>query len=288
MQQNIRLVAGVLFLGIVTITIWFQVLVFSPSNQELKVVFFDVGQGDAIFIEAPNGRQLLIDGGVSSNVLLRELGRVMSFWDRSLDVVLATHPDRDHIGGLPDVLRRFAVDSVIESGAKSDTDLDELLLQLTGVEGAKHLIARRGQRLWLDETAGVYVDILYPDQDVSEFPDTNDASIVARLVYGETEFLFTGDAPKEVEEYLVWLDSTEVKADVLKVGHHGSKTSTSDFFLGWVDPEFAVISAGRDNSYGHPHQEVLETLEKFEIDILSTAEEGRIEFVSDGVNLVSK
>lgn len=284
MRNNSGLFLGVVILLLLSTSVWGVVLA-EGDRSELRVVFLDVGQGDATYIEAPNGRQLLIDGGASGSVIARELGRVMPFWDRSINVVMATHPDLDHIGGLPEVFARFDIDYFLEPGAESETEYDDELLRLVSSEGSQYMLAKRGQRLWLDETAGVYLDILYPDQEVSDYTDPNDASIVARLVYGKTEFLLTGDAPKEVEEYLVWLDSDVVTADVLKVGHHGSRTSTSDFFVGWVDPEYAVISAGKDNRYGHPHEEVLETLEQFEIETINTAEVGRVEFVSDGESL---
>ena len=252
-----------------------------PSGNTLTVSFLDVGQGDATFIEAPNGTQVLIDGG-SGGSITRALSDVMPFFDRSIDMVIATHPDEDHIGGLPEVLKRFQVDQFLEPGVPDNNATLDTILRYIVVEEVEHVIARRGQRLWLDEEKGVYLQVLFPDRDVSEVTDANDGSIVIRLVYGETEFLFTADAPKGIENYVVWLDSESVQADVLKVGHHGSRTSTDEYFVGWVDPQYAVISAGCDNRYGHPHQEVIANLTKYTVEILETCTEGTIVFESTG------
>ncbi|NBD73739.1 MBL fold metallo-hydrolase, partial [Patescibacteria group bacterium] len=199
-----RLLALVV-LGTAALAVWGELT--AQGDGELSVVFLNVGQGDAVLITAPNRTQVLIDGGADGARVLRELGAVLPFWDRSIDVVLATHPDADHIGGLPAVFARFSVSHALTSGAESDTDLDEALLGAIAAEGAAHTHARRGGRVVLDEEAGVVLEILYPDRSVADDADTNDASIVARLVYGEREFLFTGDVSRDVEEYLLWLDS---------------------------------------------------------------------------------
>lgn len=274
-------------LTIIVGALWYAVLVEEPNERVLRVAFLSVGQGDATLITAPNGVQVLIDGGPGARVI-RELGREMLWYDRSIDVVIATHPDLDHIGGLPEVLERYDVDMVLRSGVPNDNGVQDALLRYIEVEGAQEVLARRGQRLVLDDQTGVYLDILFPDRDVSQVSDVNDGSIALRLVYGDTEFLFTGDLHKDTEEYLVWLASESVKADVVQVGHHGSKTSTSDYFIGWVEPEYAVISAGCDNRYGHPHASVIETLQKFEIEILEICREGRVVFESDGTTLTKK
>lgn len=271
----------VLFLA--TFLVWYAV--FAEERKDiLTVAFLDVGQGDAIFIEAPNGNQVLIDGGPNKKVL-RELSKLMPFYDRSIDIVIATHPDADHIGGLVDVVERFDIDIFLEPGVQSDTKTYEELLRLVEAERSRYVVARRGMSIALDD--GVYLKILFPDRDVSDV-DTNDASIIVQLVYGKTEFLLTGDAPKKIEEYVVFLDGENLRSDVLKLGHHGSKTSSSELFIGFVSPSRAIISAGKNNRYGHPHDEVLDTLEQFEIDTLSTYEEGTIVFRSDGESLILK
>ncbi len=254
----------------------------------LKVAFLDIGQGDAIFIEGPNGNQVLIDGGPDRSVL-RELGKVMPFYDRKIDVVIATHPDSDHIEGLNDVLDRYKVDVFMESGVNAETKIYEGLKskvkKLESEAKIKHIEVRRGMNI--DLGSGAVLEILFPVYD-PYFLETNTASIVTRLVYGESEFLFTGDSPKEIESFLVAEDKLgriELQSDVLKAGHHGSRTSTSEEYLEAVNPEYVVISAGKDNRYGHPHKEVLDILDKFGTKILRTDLSGRIMFESDGLSL---
>lgn len=254
------------------------------KHDELRISFLSVGQGDAIFIESPTGVEILIDGGRDRSVL-RELPKKMGILDRTIDVVIATHPDADHISGLSDVFARYEVHTFIEPGVTSDTTDAKRLAAAIETEGLDPVLARRGQRLHLG--GGAYADVLYPDRDVSNI-ETNTGSVILRLVYGETEFLLTGDAPAAIEDWLVSLDGSALQSEVLKAGHHGSRTSTSATFLGAVLPSVVVISAGKDNSYGHPHQEVLDRIAASGAHVLSTIEEGTIEFVSDGVTVRQK
>jgi len=260
--------------------VWYGVFAEEKRN-ELQVSFLDVGQGDGVFIEAPGGNQILVDGGRNKKVL-RELSKVMPFYDRSIDVVIATHPDADHIGGLPAVLERFDVDLFVDPGNSSDTAVYKEMIKLLKEKNIEMLTAKRGMKINLDY--GAYLLILFPDRDVS-LVESNTSSIVSMLVYGNTSFLLTGDSPKSIENYLASIDGGNLKADVLKAGHHGSKTSTSELFLGYVNPSYAIISSGKNNSYGHPHKEVLDLLEKFEIKVIRTDESGAIIFKSDGLKV---
>ncbi len=271
-----------LFFAVVFL-VWYAVFAESRGG-ELTVAFLDVGQGDAILVDSPTGHQVLIDGGQNKKVL-QELSKVMPFYDRSIDVVLATHPDSDHIGGLPDVLERYDVDLVIEPGVVSDSAEYQVFDEAVKNEGAKRIFARRGMKINLGED--VYILILFPNIDVDGW-DANDASIVAKLVYGDTSYLLTGDSPQKIEKYLVSLDKKNLDVDVLKVGHHGSKTSTSEVLIGFTSPEYAIISSEKDNRYGHPHQEVLDILNKFEIKILRIDETGTVTIKSDGENILLK
>lgn len=249
------------------------------DSRTLTVAFLDVGQGDAIFVESPSGAQVLIDGG-PGRAVLRELGRHMGFFDRTIDVVVATHPDSDHIGGLPDVLGLYSVSRILDPGITHDTPAYRAFLDASEQEpGALFVYARRGHII--DLGGGAYIRTLFPDRDVSNV-ESNDGSIIMQLVYGDTSFLLTGDAPVSIEQYLSFTDREHLASDVLKVGHHGSRTSSSELFVGWVSPEYGVISRGCDNRYGHPHEEVLATFTNFEIEILDTCEEGTIVFKSDG------
>jgi competence protein ComEC len=266
---------------------------FKEDRQgELMVAFLNIGQGDAIFIESPSGNQMLIDGGQGRSIL-RELSKVMPFYDRSIDAVLATHPDQDHIGGLPEVFQKYEVGLFMEPGVSADTSAYEELKGKIEILKIERLEARRG--MVVDLGGGAFLEILFPDRDPSGM-ETNSASIVTQLTYGEHEFLLTGDSPTSIENYLVSLNQGQtfgteaaqglsLASDVLKAGHHGSKTSTGGSFLAAVNPQYVIISAGKDNRYGHPSPEVLETITKFGAQILRTDQDGRIIFKSDGVDL---
>lgn len=273
---HLYFLGGLIFLNFF---VWYAILA-EDRGGILTVSIFDIGQGDAIFIEAPNGNQILIDGG-PDNKILRRLGETLPFYDRSIDTLIVSNPDKDHIAGLIDVLRRYKIDKVIEPGTVSETAVYDELKNEIEKEKADKILARRGKRLVLDGKNGVFIDILFPDRDVPGV-STNDGSIVARLIYGGTAFLLTGDSPKTVENYLVSLDGAKLRSNVLKVGHHGSKTSTGEALLGYVLPEYAVISSGKNNKYGHPHKETTNSLQKFNIPYFNTATVGTIVFQSDG------
>lgn len=271
---RIILLAG---LFVATLLIWYAL---SHDNGKLTVAFLNVGQGDSIFIEAPGGNQILIDGGPDRKVV-RELSRLMPFFDRSIDVVIATHPDLDHIGGLPDVFDRFRVSMFIESGVPGESGADEALLEKVEEEGAERVFAKGNMSLTLG--GGAYLHVLFPDRDAAGL-ETNTSSLVAKLVYGDHEFLLTGDSPKNIEAYLVNRFGEKLESDVLKAGHHGSKTSTSESFLAAVHPLYTVISAGESNRYGHPHAEVTERLLRNDVTVVET-KNGTIVFMSDGETL---
>jgi competence protein ComEC len=238
----------------------------SPQEGFLEVHFLSVGQGDAVFIEAPGGQQVLVDAGPDTTVL-RELAKVMPFWDRSIDVVVATHPDMDHIGGFPEIFQRFDVGMVLDNGVSADSGIYDAYVYERDKEGADIVTARAGQVISFGE---VYVEVLFPGNNAEDIRDRNDSSVVLRVVYGENEILLTGDASKKIERFLVSKYGEQLRSDILKLGHHGSKTSTDKIFLETVSPEVVVISAGEGNRYGHPHEEVLETVSSFAIELFST------------------
>lgn len=273
------------FLGLlfaITIFIWYAVFLENRGNI-LTIAFLDVGQGDAIFIEAPNGNQMLVDGGPPKTVL-SALRKVMPFYDRSIDMILVTNPDSDHIGGFVDVLRAYKVGELVEPGTQSPSATYSALEKTADNKNIPKIIAQRGMTIWLSKKRGIGFHILFPDRDVSGMA-TNNGSIVGRLVYGNTSIMFTGDSPNTIEHYLVSLDGKNLKSDILKAGHHGSRTSSSEEFVGYVSPESAVISAGAGNTYGHPHQETLDMFAKFDIKTFRTDQMGTIVMKSDGENL---
>lgn len=251
----------------------------SRADGRLHVAFLDVGQGDAIFIRTPNGRQLLVDGGRYPSDTLDQLGGQMPFWDRSIDVVIATHPDADHVTGLVEVVDRFEVSQLITNGMDDagDTAYAALLATVTENGTAIHP-AQIGEVILLDE--GVELEILHAGGAVAA-EGRNDASVVARLSYGALSVLLTGDAENAAETAMLQ-GGRITESVVLKAGHHGANTSSSAPFLAAVAPQVVIISAGRDNSYGHPHPAMLQRAESVGAVILRTDEFGTLELVSDG------
>lgn len=269
----------ILCLGAVAGLIWFAIFQLEAYSGKLILDVFDIGQGDGIFIQV-DSNQVLIDGG-PNNTILPKLATIMPFWDHSIDLLILTHPHADHVDGALEVLKRYDIGMVIESGVNHSIPEYDEWHKLLREKGIKVIIAKTGQRIRLAPAA--YLDILMPFKSfVGVSPkNVHDAMIVSRLYYGSTTALLMGDAEKPLEYQLIF-SGTNLKSDILKIGHHGSKTSTSDDFLKAVSPQYAVISVGRKNRYGHPYQEVLDRLKSFGITLFRTDQDGDVEFVSDG------
>lgn len=288
-RRNAKLIF-LLSLAAFAAVIWYAVFYFE-SRQNLWVTFFDVGQGDAIFIEVPNGNQILVDGG-PGDAILGKLGRTLPFWDRSIDLLVLTHPHADHLDGLLEILKRYHVGMVLTSGAEHSIPEYQEWTALLKNQNIEVVTARSGQRI--NAGRGVILDILTPWEDFSgkSLKNPHDATVVTRLAYGENSFLLMGDAERSLEYRLLFesLNSSFIilNSDVLKVGHHGSKTSSSEEFLRAVLPEVAVIQVGRKNRYGHPNQEVLERLAAVGAKIFRNDLDGDIKFQSDGKNFLVK
>lgn len=266
----------------ICVLIWYMVY-YIESRHDLVIHFFDVGQGDGIFFELPNHRQVVIDGGPGSN-MLSKLGSVMWFWDRTIDLVVLTHPHADHVDGLIDVLKRYDVGMVIESGAIYPTPDYNEWNALVSKKKIPVVHALRGQYIALSDTAIFH--ILSPEKEIAgkRFVNIHDSMVVSKLLYGSTTVLFTGDAERPIE-YALMASGISLAADILKVGHHGSKTSTTQSFLDLVYPRFAIISAGRKNRYGHPHADVVDRIKAAGIDLFRTDIHGDVEFMSDGEHI---
>ncbi len=277
-------------LGVLVITTAFtwNYQSFLRGTENLEVSFLDIGQGDAIYIRTQNGNDALLDGGPDDSII-QKLHEVMPSFDNDIDLMIETHPDKDHIAGLIPVLEQYQVKNILRSEISSGTSFDTSLLQHIQEEpGINKILARRGERIILDPDYGVYLDVLFPDQNTATFKETNEASIVVRLVYGKKSFLLTGDSPISVEQFLVKNDKQVLKSSVLKLGHHGSKTSSGDAFLDQIQPEYAIVSAGKNNSYHHPHPSVMEKLNSRHIKTLSTIDLGTITFETDGIQIWQK
>lgn len=236
-----------------------------------SVTFLDIGQGDAILIESSNGNQMLVDSG-RSNQIMSELGAVMAYGDKHIDVLLASHYDADHIGGFDDVLSSYSADTLLVNGAEPTTKTAKRLLEIAGEENMSVQIARRGTIINLG--GGVLARVLYP---ISNPAKGNDGSIIMKVYTPGKTFMLTGDAPQKTENIVVELEGDRLQSDVLKIGHHGSKTSSSNLFLKAVNPEVTIISAGLDNQYGHPHPNVMARIKALGVPFLATYRDGRIE-----------
>lgn len=242
----------------------------------LHVYILDVGQGDAIFIRTPAGSNILVDGGPGQNVL-PELKDLVPFFDRTLDYVLLTHTDRDHIEGLLPVLRRYPVERVLLTGAYGESSLWRGLLKIIREKNIPVTLADATSDIALAD--GTLIDILFPlHPQVGPRKSVNNLSLIAKVAYGRHTILLTGDAELPEENELLRIRA-DLDADILKVPHHGSKTSTSEAFLKTVSPVYSVISVGKGNPYGHPHASVLQRLAQYGTAILRTDRDGRIEFV---------
>lgn len=259
--------------------IWFGFFQEDRGNT-LKIAFLNIGQGDAIFIQAPNGNTMLIDGGPDRS-LLRELSKEIPFYKHSFGVMMVTNPDADHYAGFIDLLEfGYQVGEFLEPGTISKTPTWQRLTTLVDQHHIPKILARKGMKIMLDQKRNIYVSIIFPDKDVSTWK-SNDGSIVAKLVYDKTSVMLQGDSTAKIEKYLV-SEHEDVQAQILKAGHHGSKTSTTDVYVKAVSPTYAIISAGLNNKYGHPHKKTLDILKENNVEPLITFKLGTIEARSDG------
>lgn len=252
----------------------------AASNKDglLKVYFFDVGQGDAIFIETPNGNQVLIDGGPDSKVL-QELAEVMPFYDRDIDLMVLTHPHADHVAGLINVLERYDVKNIVQAKENYNSPVVPAWLDAVKNEKSKETEAVAGKVIDLGND--VLLKIIYPKVSLEgqTVKNPNNSSVVMMLDYKDTEILLVGDIEAKVEKELSHAD---LEADILKIGHHGSKTSTTVNFLKNVNPVAAFIQVGEKNTYHHPSPEVIQRLENFGIKYYRTDLDGHVKVISDG------
>lgn len=273
-------VVGVLSVG--SLLLWGGVL--SQPDGRLHVYFLDIGQGDGILIQTPSGRQVLMDGGASPQQLFNQLGSVMPFWDRTLDLVVLTNPDKDHMAAQAQAPDRFQITTALETKAsQANPDAEQWRTNLANAGATVQLQHQGG---WIDLGDGVALWVLWPPPEPFLAPQASDEqlfdnenSLILKLVYGDFSVLLTGDAGLPAETALL-TTGAPLAATMLKVGHHGSKGSTSSPFIQSVKPMVAVIQVGADNSYGHPHPETLERLAS--LPVLRNDLHGRIHIYTDG------
>lgn len=248
-----------------------------PTNSEMKVHYIDVGQGDSSLIQFEDGKTVLIDGGPLGSGE-KVVAYLKSLGVNHLDYVIATHPDADHIGGLIDVVNSFTIGTFLDSGKLHTSQTYENLLLAIEKKNVNFKIPEIGEILFHNQVVDSYLQVLYVD---SKANDNNDASIVLKAGLGEINFLFMADASKSLEELLVAGYDT-MNAQILKAGHHGSDTSSSLKFLQAAKPEAIILSYGKDNAFGHPHQAVLNNINTVNANAYSTSESGNIIATTDG------
>ena len=271
------------------VAVLFLLLIFvsgqsSPDNL-LRVYFFDIGQGDATLVRTPYNQDILIDAA-PSNLIVSKLGSALPLSDRDLELVLISHPHLDHFAGLLGVLERYKIKKMIYGGEAKGAhpDFQRLLKELEKLSvPVEQLVEPRTLNLG----EGLAMQIYSAGSDLPAEEKGNNASLLVRLVYQENEFLFTGDLEQAGEEYFLQ-KGVLLEADVLKVGHHGSATSTSQSWLKAINPEIAVISVGKDNDYGHPSLRVLKRLARAKAKIYRTDQDGDVAMQSDGLKIKVK
>ncbi|PSO44901.1 MAG: hypothetical protein BRC22_01795 [Parcubacteria group bacterium QH_9_35_7] len=254
---------------------------FTKQNY-LKVVFMDVGQGDATYFQFKNGTQMLVDCSKDRRVL-HALGKQMWFYDRTLDYLVVTHPDLDHYGGCIDVLERYRVKNIIYTGVrKSDSKFWHSFWNRYKRENSNYITIAESKSMKISSSS---LHFLYPNQDLSKnrkLPNSkeeisaNNTSIVFKVNYLNSSLLMPGDAEHKLEQYLTKEYSTDLQADVYKMGHHGSSGSSKPFFIKKIEPNHSIASAGKDNSFDHPSYRTIKRLKKVGSKIWRTDKDGDI------------
>lgn len=248
----------------------------------MEVHYLDVGQGDAAYIKV-NGFDILIDAGDNGKEELL-LSQLKEFNIDDFEMIIATHPHADHIGGMAEVFRDYDVESFYMPNATHTTKTFENMVKAISEEGIKINTIKEGMSF--DFGPGAKMEVYSPIYE--SYEEFNDYSPIMKLTFGETDFIFTGDAEYHAEEEVVAKYPNDLKAEVLKFGHHGSSTSSTRAFVESVDPDYGIISCGLDNSYGHPHRETLDKITKYEIESYRTDTQGQITLTSDGKTISAK
>lgn len=246
------------------------------SEEMLSVHFLDVAQGDSIFIELPNTQTMLIDSGINGLAYNIE-SYIKSLGHTKIDYIVATHPHADHIGSMDEIIKDMSVGKIYMPKALSTTKTYENLLNAISDKGLKISTAKSGVNIINEKD--LQVNIIGPEKIDSE--NLNNSSAIVKITYKKENFLFVGDAKKEELASI----KSDMSADVLKVGHHGSRTSTTKDFLERVNPKIAVISCAKHNDYGHPHKETINLLNKFKVKVYKTYNDSTINVTTDGTKL---
>jgi len=276
-MKTITKIFILIFIGWLALTTIFY---FNKGSKKLEVNFLDVGQGDAILIITPEQQKILIDGGPDDN-LINKLGPYFNFGDRTIDLMILTHPHSDHLVGLVEVLERFKVKKVLYNGPAQTTPEYLEWSELITEQQIPQEIPQAGQEYFFSDD--IKLKIIYPFNDLTniEPDDLNENSLVCQLSYGEIDFLFTGDLPQKEEQQILNSGLT-IDSEVLKVGHHGSQYSSGEDFIREASPKTAIIQVGVDNKFNHPHLLTLRRYQRQKIQVLRTDLKGTITVFSNG------
>ena len=255
---------------------------FSKQPQKLEVYFLDVGQGDAILIKTPFGQNVLIDGGPDSAILKR-LGENLPWWERTIDLMILTHPHDDHVMGLNEVIKRYDIQKIVHTGVAYDSPAYATWQELVKDNRISSILVDRPQTINLGENCNLA--ILYPRQAIygRGAENVNNTSIVSKLDCGGVKMLFAGDAEREEENELL-KTNIDLSADIIKIGHHGSDTASGDEFLAKVKPQYAIIEVG-ENDFGLPSLRVIKRLERMGAKVYRTDQSGTIFIKNDWQNI---
>ncbi|MEK7635575.1 MAG: MBL fold metallo-hydrolase [Patescibacteria group bacterium] len=286
MLNRNHLIILFIFLVAFDLFIW-SLIIFNNQNKNLEVYFFDIGQGDSEMVILPGNVKVLIDGGPDKKIL-SELADVLSPTDRYIDLIILSHPQMDHFAGLIDVLKRYKIGAFIYNGrageAKAFKDLENAIKENLKENGALKIILAQSDKIKYRDNV---FDVLSPPKEFLASKELNDTTLVLRLSIGNFRALFTGDIGENIEKYLV--ENFNIGADVLKVGHHGSKFSSGEEFLKKTNPKISVIEVGK-NSYGHPTTQTLTRLANIGSQIFRTDFDGIIKLVihNNAINIFKK
>ena len=271
-------ISALIFLITLSLTSCSSIL--TDETDSFEIHFIDINQGDAMLIRTPAQKNILIDSGSKKNDYLL-FSYLNNFFIDSFDIVIATHPDEDHIGSMERIIEEYDISEFYMPDKIHTTNTYKYMLEALKDNNIPVKIAKEGQVIVVDEDTKIY--ILHPDE--SFYDDNNDYSIVTKIVYKNYSFLLTGDIDSDIEQKLVNKYNDFLKSDVLKLAHHGSSSSSSKIFLKTVSPLAAIISAGKNNDYSHPHKEVIQNLKSLDIPVYRTDEQGTIVFYANESSL---
>lgn len=282
-NKKAQLIVIIVFAIIAIVSTYFNKGKLEPSivkgNGNIEISYLDVGQGDSIYIKV-NDFDILIDAGPRSDVnkLMKQLG------EKNIDdfeIVIATHPHEDHIGGMTKVFEKYKVENFYMPKITHNTKTFENMIKEVSNKGLKPKVIKEGTTIELGE--GAKIDVYSPIKD--SYDNLNNYSPIMKLTFGNNKFIFTGDAEIEVEKDVLSKYLDRLKGDVIKFGHHGSSTSSSTEFIKAISPKYGIISCGVDNSYGHPHKETVRLIKEQNIKAYRTDTQGQITLTSDGNNI---